>query len=225
MGQKGNPIGLRLGITENWRSQWYATKKDFGKWLVEDTKIKEFVKKKFSNAGVAKVEIERIAERIKIIVHAARPGLVIGKRGANIDVLTEDLAKFAVGRIDLDVKEVESPEMNSQIVAQSIAEQLEKRAPYKRTIRKYAEMVMSLGAKGVKIMVKGRLGGAEIARSERIAIGKLPLQTLRAKIEYGATTAIIAKGTIGVKVWICKGEVLPVKRKLVNAVDAKAGKV
>ncbi|OHB75881.1 MAG: 30S ribosomal protein S3 [Planctomycetes bacterium RBG_16_59_8] len=224
MGQKVNPISFRLGITENWRSRWYATKKDFGRWLIEDWKIRDFVKSKFAAAGIARVDIERIGAHVKVIVSVARPALVIGKRGANIDALTSDLSMIARVPVILDIKEVDNPETNAQVVSQAIAEQLEKRAPFKRTIRKYAEMIRDLGAEGVKIQVKGRLGGAEIARSEFISMGRLPLHTIRAKIDYGATTATLTKGTIGVKVWICKGEELPVKGVKAHA-NAQAGKV
>lgn len=206
MGQKVSPTGLRIGITEEWRSKWYASKKDFGKWLGEDQKIRKFVKKEYGFAGISRIDIERVGDRLHLIIHAARPGLIIGKKGAKVEQLGQDIGSLIGRPIDLDIKEIENPEMNSQIVAEAIAEQLEKRASYRRTMRKYAEMIMDVGAEGVKIQCKGRLGGAEIARAEHLVLGKLPLSTLRAEIDYATATAILTKGTIGVKLWIYKGE-------------------
>lgn len=236
MGQKISPTGLRIGITEEWRSRWYTKKKDFGKWLIEDQKIRKFVKKEYGFAGIPRIEIERVDDRPHIIIYAARPGLVIGKRGAKIEQLEQDLSAVIGSPVDLDIKEVENPELSSQIIAEAIAEQLEKRAPYKRTMRRYAETVINLGGQGVKIQCKGRLGGAEIARSDHLGLGRLPLQTLRADIDYGTATAILTKGTIGVKVWIYKGEKFTKRGSSAkdtsinreekgNANDAKEGKV
>jgi small subunit ribosomal protein S3 len=171
------------------------------------------VKKNYGFAGIAQIDIERIADTVKVIVLAARPGLIIGRRGAKVDKLSEDLEAVVGRRIKLDIVEIEKPELNSQIIAEAIAEQLEKRAPFRRTMRKYAETVSDMGGKGVKIQCAGRLGGAEIARTEKISMGSVPLHTLRANIDYGASTAILSKGTIGVKVWIFKGEVLPGQKK------------
>jgi small subunit ribosomal protein S3 len=213
MGQKINPIGFRVGITTNWSSRWYATRKNFGDWLVEDQRIRKFVQKEYGFAGISKIDIERIGEKLKVKLCAARPGLLIGKKGAKVDKISEDLG-LLVGRVvDVDIDDLETPELDAQIVGEAICEQLSRRAPYRRTMRRYAEMVMDLGAKGVKIQCKGRLAGAEIARSEYIVLGRLPLTTLRADINYGQTTAVITKGTIGVKVWIYKGERFVEKKK------------
>ncbi len=213
MGQKVNPISFRMGITEGWRSRWYAGKKNFGDWVVEDCKIRAFIKKEYGFAGLARIDIERIGEKIRISLHAARPGLIIGKRGAKVDKMSEDVGGLVGRAVEVDVKELESPEINATIVSEAIAEQLQKRSPYRRTMRRYAEMVMDLGAKGVKLLCKGRLGGAEIARSERLVLGRIPLNTLRADIDYGTATAVLTKGTIGVKCWVYKGEKFDVREK------------
>ena len=206
MGQKINPIAFRMGITAGWRSRWYTGKKNFGNWLVEDYKVREFIRKEYGFAGIARVDIERIGEKVIVTLFAARPGLIIGKRGAKVDKLSEDVGVLVGRQVDVDVKELETPELNAQIVAEAIAEQLQKRAPYRRTMRRHAEMVMDLGAKGIKLLCKGRLGGSEIARSERNLKGQIPLTTLRADIDYGVATAMMTKGTIGVKCWIYRGE-------------------
>jgi small subunit ribosomal protein S3 len=213
MGQKVNPIAFRMGVTEGWRSRWYAGKRNYGDWLVEDHKIRKFVRKEYAFAGIARIDIERIGEKIRISLWAARPGLIIGKRGAKVDKMSEDVGGLVGRTVEVDVKELETPELNSVIVAEAIAEQLQKRSPYRRTMRRYAEMVMDLGAKGIKMLAKGRLGGAEIARQERLVLGRIPLNTLRADIDYGTATAILSKGTIGVKVWVYKGEKFEEKKK------------
>ena len=206
MGQKVNPIAFRMGVTEPWRSRWYAGKKNYGDWLVEDHKIRQFVRKEYAFAGVARIDIERIGEKIRIRLWAARPGLIIGKRGAKVDKMSEDVGGLVGRTVEVDVQELQTPELNSVIVAEAIAEQLNRRAPYRRTMRRYAEMIMDLGAKGVTIQIKGRLGGAEIARCEHIHLGRIPLNTLRGIIDFAISTAITTKGTIGIKVWIYKGE-------------------
>ncbi len=221
MGNKCSPIGFRLGITQTHRARWYAQKRRFGPWLIEDQRIRVFIKKNYGFAGIPRIDIERIGDKVKIMLQAARPGLIIGRKGAKVDKLSEDLQALLQRPVDLDIKEVEHPETNAQVVAEAIAEQLERRAQFRRTVRKYAENVMDQGAGGVKVQVKGRLGGAEIARSEALAIGKVPLHTLRAIIDYGQATAIISKGTIGVKVWIYKGEVRPDK-ETAHAAHAQA---
>ena len=213
MGQKVNPIAFRMGVYDNWRSRWYATKKNFGDWLAEDQRIRRFVEKEYLFAGIARIEIERIGERVKIQVTAARPGLIIGKKGAKVDKLSEDVAALINRVVDLDVKEIETPELDAKVVGEGLREQLERRSPYRRTMRRYAEMVMDLGAKGIKILCKGRLGGAEIARSEKIVLGSVPLTKLRADIDFAMSTAILSKGTIGIKVWIYKGEKFIEKKK------------
>jgi small subunit ribosomal protein S3 len=206
MGQKVNPIGFRVGVTIPWNSRWYAVKKNFGDWLIEDQRIRRFIWRNFGFAGISKIEIERIGEKIRVIVRCARPGLLIGKKGAKVDKLSEDVGAIVGRTVEVDIQEVETPELDAQIVGEAIAEQLERRAPYRRVVRRYAETVMQNGALGVKIMIKGRLGGAEIARNEHITQGTVPLTTLRAVIDYGQSTAILNKGTIGIKVWINKGE-------------------
>jgi small subunit ribosomal protein S3 len=213
MGQKVNPLSFRMGVTIPWRSRWYASKKNFGDWLVEDSRIRDFIRKEYGFAGLSRIDIERIGEKIRITLHAARPGLIIGKRGAKVDKMSEDVGGLVGHTVEVDVKELDTPELNAQIVAEAIREQLQKRAPYRRTIRRYAEMVMDLGAKGIKLLCKGRLGGAEIARSERLVLGRIPLNTLRADIDYGTATAILSKGTIGVKVWVYKGEIFQKEKK------------
>lgn len=207
MGQKVNPVSFRMGVTEGWRSRWYASKKNFGDWLVEDARIRGFVRKEYGFAGISRIEIERIGEKLTVVLTAARPGLLIGRRGAKVDKISEDLSILIARNIDVKIRDLEVPELDAQIVGEAIGEQLGRRAPYRRTIRRYAEMVMDLGAKGIKIQVKGRLGGAEIARCEHIVLGKVPLQTLRAEIDFGMSTAILSKGTIGIKTWIYKGEI------------------
>jgi small subunit ribosomal protein S3 len=213
MGQKVNPLSFRMGVTLPWRSRWYASKKNFGDWLVEDSRIRDFIRKEYGFAGLSRIDIERIGEKIRITLFAARPGLIIGKRGAKVDKMSEDVGGLVGRTVEVDVKELDTPELNAQIVAEAITEQLQKRAPYRRTMRRYSEMVMDLGAKGIKMLCKGRLGGAEIARSERLVLGRIPLNTLRADIDYGTATAILGKGTIGVKVWVYKGEIFQKEKK------------
>lgn len=206
MGQKVRPTGLRLGITENWRSQWYAGKKDFGSLLVEDQKIRNHVKKNYGFAGIPIVEIDRTREEARVTLHTARPGLIIGRKGAGIDKLKEELEKITGRQINIKIKEVDRPELDAQLIAEGIAEQLQKRVAFRRTIRRAADTARDVGAEGVKIQISGRLGGAEIARTESILQGKIPLHTLKANIDYGFHEAVTTYGTIGVKVWIYTGE-------------------
>ncbi len=221
MGQKVCPIGFRLGITESWRSRWYADKKDFGKLLVEDQKIRKFIKKNYRFTGIPKVEIERTRdEGAKIIIYSARPGLIIGRKGSEIEKLKSGIEKIVEKGVDIKIQEVDRPELEAQLVAESIAEQLQKRAAYRRTIKKSVESTMGLGAKGVKVQVSGRLGGAEIARSEGATKGSIPLHTLRANIDYGFAESMTTYGTIGVKVWIYKG-LVDMDKGVDYAVDAK----
>ncbi|HEX7900474.1 MAG TPA: 30S ribosomal protein S3 [Planctomycetota bacterium] len=224
MGQKVNPIAFRMGVTAPWRSRWYAGKKNYGDWVVEDHRIRLYVRKEFKFAGISRVDIERIGEKIRVVLFAARPGLLIGKRGAKVDKMSEDIGGLVRRTIEVDVKEIDTPELDATVIAEAIAEQLQKRSPYRRTMRRHAEMVMDLGAKGIKMLCKGRLGGAEIARSERLVLGQIPLTTLRAKIDYGTATCILSKGTIGVKIWVYKGESFDVKKKAPKpeAVQAQA---
>ena len=209
MGQKVNPTSLRLGITETWRSRWFGNKKDYAKYVIEDEKIRRFIKKEYKFAGIPRIDIERTKDKTIVLVNAARPGLIIGRKGATIDKLTDELVRLVKHPVDLKIIEVDKPELSAQLIAELIGEQLEKRAPYRRTMRRASETVMGASAKGVKIQVAGRLGGAEIARCEDMIIGKIPLHTFRADIDYGTATAILTKGTIGVKVWIYKGDIYP----------------
>jgi small subunit ribosomal protein S3 len=206
VGQKVRPTGLRLGIVENWRSRWYARKKEFGNLLVEDQKIRQYIAKNFRFAGIPKVEIERTANDVTCVVHTARPGLIIGRKGAKVDKLREDLAHLTGKKVNINIAEVNTPELSAQLVSESVAEQLEKRASFRRTMKKAIEMTRQAGAEGVRIQVSGRLGGSEMARCETQMSGKIPLSTLRAKIDYGFATAVTTYGSIGVKVWIYLGE-------------------
>ena len=223
MGQKVNPVSFRVGITQPWRSRWYATKKHFGEWLVEDFRIRKFIRKEYGFAGISKIEIERIGDKVTVVLWAARPGLLIGRRGAKVDKISEDLSILIGRNIEVKIWDIEKPELDAAIVSEAIGEQLGRRSPYRRTIRRYAEMIMDLGAKGVKIQVKGRLGGAEIARCEFITLGKVPLNTLRADIDFGIATAILGKGTIGIKTWIYKGELFGKVEKGKSALRAPVG--
>ena len=210
MGQKVNPHGLRVGVIKEWDSRWYA-EKDFADNLVEDNKIRTFLKKKLYSAGVSKIEIERASDRVKIIIYTAKPGVVIGKGGSEIEKVKAELAKFTNKKLIVDIKEVKRPDNDAQLVAENIAQQLEKRTSFRRAMKQSIGRAMKLGAKGIKTQVSGRLGGAEIARTEQYHEGTIPLQTLRADIDYGFAEAATTYGRIGVKVWIYKGEVLPTK--------------
>ena len=213
MGQKVNPHGLRVGVIKDWDAKWYANKKDFADNLIEDNKIRTFVKKELFAAGISKIEIERAAKRIKLNIHTAKPGVVIGKGGSGIEALKVKLSKV-VGNKNLliNIVEVRNSEANAQLVAENIAAQLEKRVSFRRAMKQSIQRAMRLGAKGVKTACAGRLGGAEIARTEQYNEGTIPLQTLRADIDYGFAEADTTYGKIGVKVWIYNGEVLPTKK-------------
>ncbi|HHW00750.1 MAG TPA: 30S ribosomal protein S3 [Clostridiaceae bacterium] len=213
MGQKVNPHGLRIGIIKDWDTKWYASDKNFSEYLVEDFKIRKFIKEKLYLAGIARIEIERAANKIKINVHTAKPGLVIGKGGTGIEELRKQLVKMTGKNILINITEIKAPELSAQLVAENIASQLEKRISFRRAMKQAMSRAMKLGAKGIKTAVSGRLGGAEIARTEHYHEGTIPLQTLRADIDYGFAEADTTYGKIGVKVWIYKGEVLPVVKK------------
>ncbi|MDQ2087587.1 30S ribosomal protein S3 [Herbivorax sp. ANBcel31] len=213
MGQKVNPHGLRIGVIKDWDTKWYANDKDFSEFLVEDFKIRKFIKKKLYTAGISRIEIERAASKIKLNVHTAKPGLVIGKGGSGIDELRRQLEKLTKKNILINITEVKTPELNSQIVSENIAMQLERRISFRRAMKQAMSRTMKLGAKGIKTQVSGRLGGAEIARVEHYHVGTIPLQTLRADVDYGFAEADTTYGKIGVKVWIYKGEVLPAVKK------------
>ena len=207
MGQKVNPHGLRVGVIKEWDSKWYA-EKDFADNLIEDQKIREYVKKKLFNSGVSKIEIERTSDRCKVIVHTAKPGVVIGKGGAEIEKLKEDIQKLTDKKLVVDVKEIKRPDREAQLVAENIALQLENRVSFRRAMKSTMSRSMRAGVKGIKTAVSGRLGGADMARTEFYSDGTIPLQTLRADIDYGFAEADTTYGKVGVKVWIYKGEIL-----------------
>ena len=210
MGQKVNPHGMRVGIIKEWDSVWYADK-DFAKFLVEDNKIRKFIKKELYQAGISKVTISRTVDRAKITIYTAKPGIVIGKSGASIQLLATKLQKLSDSKVLVDIKEIKKPELDAQLVAEEIAKQLEQRVSFRRAMKYAMGRSMKMGAKGIKTSVSGRLGGADMARTEHYHEGTTPLQTLRADIDYGFAEANTTYGKTGVKVWIYKGEVLPQK--------------
>ncbi len=209
MGQKTNPIGFRVGITEGWRSRWYAPKPAFGSFLVEDEKIRKFIDDTLNRqppfAGVSKVEIERTRDEVKVILHTARPGVVIGAKGAEVDRLKERLEDLIDRRVSVNIIEIKNPDLDAQLVAEGIAEQLTKRASFRRVMKMRCEATMQPGAKGIKVICSGRLGGSEMSRTEKQIFGSIPLQTLQADVSYGYAIARCTYGTIGVKVWIYRG--------------------
>jgi small subunit ribosomal protein S3 len=208
MGQKVNPHGLRVGVIKDWDSRWYAREEKVGDLIVEDYKIRKYLKKTLYSAGIPKIEIERDNAKVKIYIHCSRPGVVIGKGGTEIEKLRKDVEKLIGKAVVLSIVEVKTPDTNAQLVAENIAAQLEKRISFRRAMKNAMSRAMRLGVRGIKIMVSGRLGGAEIARSETYHEGTIPLQTLRADIEYGFAEAATTYGRIGIKVWVYKGEVL-----------------
>ena len=210
MGQKVHPIGFRLGIIKTWDSKWFEHK-NYALWLHEDIRIREFVKKSLNHAGVSKVEIERAANNVRVKVHTARPGIVIGKRGAGLETIKKDLQKFTKNGVFIDIVEVRKAETDAQLVAENIATQLERRIAFRRAMKKSIQTAMKFGAKGIRVSCSGRLGGSEMARYEWYREGRVPLHTLRADIDYGFAEAKTTYGKIGCKVWVCKGEVLPTK--------------
>ena len=207
MGQKVNPHGLRVGVIKGWDSKWYAGK-DYEKFLLEDIKIREFIKEKLFLSGISKVEIERASNKARISIHTAKPGMVIGRQGSNIELLKSDLKKMTESAIEINIVEVKTPDMDATLVAENIAAQLERRIAFRRAMKQCVGRTMRMGAKGIKITCGGRLGGAEIARSESYREGSIPLHTLRADIDYATSTAHTTYGACGVKVWIYKGEIL-----------------
>ena len=220
MGQKVNPHGLRVGVIKNWDSRWFASDEKFGDTLVQDYKVREFLKKKLFLAGIPKIEIERDnTGKVRVFIHCAKPGMVIGRGGSEIDNLKADIEKIVNAPVIVNVIEVKPVEMDAQLVAESIANQLERRISFRRAMKGAIQRTMRMGAKGIKVMVSGRLGGAEIARSESYREGSIPLHTLRADIDYGTYEAATTYGRIGVKVWIFKGEVLPEKKQRTAAVE------
>ena len=207
MGQKINPIGLRLGINRGWDSTWFAKKKDFGKFLIEDFRIRKYIKKNILNSGVSEIIIERSSKKCTVSIHTSRPGFVIGKKGSDIEKIKNKLSKFTKNEVTLNIKEVKKPETNSYLVAENIAQQLVKRISYRRAMKRAMQSALRLGAKGIKVSISGRLGGNEIARTEWLRDGSIPSHTLRADIDYAEAEALTTYGIIGIKVWIYKGEV------------------
>ena len=212
MGQKVNPNGLRLGINKDWDSKWYANKKDFSKYLVNDVKIREYFEKNGKANGISKVQIERNSKRCEVIVHTAKPGVIIGRGGEQIEAMKKDLSKLVNEDIQISIVDIKKPDINAQIVADSIAAQIENRASFRMAQKRAIRNAMKAGAKGIKTLVSGRLGGADMARSEGYTEGTIPLHTLRADVDYATSEADTTFGKIGVKVWIYKGEILPSKK-------------
>jgi small subunit ribosomal protein S3 len=205
MGQKVNPVAFRTGIMIGWKSRWYASKKEFPELLAEDHKIRKFIKSKYRFAGIPKIEIERTRDEVKVILYSARPGIIIGRKGQEVERLQGEIQDLVGRRINIKIEEISRPEVQAQLVAEDIAEQLSKRASFRRTMKRAMEQTMDAGAKGIKIQLAGRLGGAEMARREKQSSGSIPLSTLRAKIDYGFTEAKTAQGHIGVQVWVNQG--------------------
>ncbi len=223
MGQKVNPIGLRTALTRNWESRWFAGKALFGEWLHEDLKIRSYIKSKFAQAAIARVQIERFASRVRVTIFTARPGLLIGKKGEDLEKLRNELVKLTDNReVFIEIAEVKRAETNAQLVAENIAMQLERRIGFRRAMKRAIQLAMDMGADGIKVNCAGRLGGAELARSEQYKEGRVPLHTLRANIDYGFTEANTTAGKIGVKVWICQKDITEDSE---YAVNAKKGKV
>ena len=218
MGQKVNPHGLRVGVIKDWDSKWYADA-EFSDYLVEDYNIRKFLKKKLYSAGVSKIEIERASDRVKVIIYTAKPGVVIGKGGAEIEVTKKELSKLTDKKVMVDIKEIKRPDRDAQLVAENIAQQLENRVSFRRAMKSCMGRTMRSGAMGIKTCCSGRLGGADIARAEFYSEGTIPLQTLRADIDYGFAEANTTYGKVGVKVWIYKGEILPTKGNQMEGSD------
>jgi len=224
MGQKVRPTGFRTGIMVDWLSTWYASKQDFGDLLVEDQKIRKYVKRRYKDSGISKIKIQRTREKVTVFIHSARVGMIIGKKGQEVDKLTKDLEDLCHRHIEVKTIEVNHPELDPQLVAEDIAAQLEKRSSFRRTLKKALEITMEAGAKGVRVQLSGRLAGAEMARTESGMSGSIPLSTLRARVEYGFTEAKTAQGHIGIKVWINNGDYLNPEEDS-DAPNAQAGKV
>ena len=209
MGQKVHPIGFRIGINKDWQSHWFARGKDYEKFLHEDLKIREYVRKRFKEAGISKVIVDRAADKLSVTIHTARPGMVIGRRGQEVESLRRELTQLIGYKdININVVEVRIPETDAELIAQNLAARIEQRVSHRRAMKRAVEMAMRMGAKGIKVWAKGRLAGAEIARKEWYLKGRVPLQTLRADIDYAEATAYTKYGTIGIKVWVYKGDIL-----------------
>ncbi len=213
MGQKVNPVGFRVGINRGWDSVWFAKKKDYGNYLIEDYKIREYIKNNVGNSGVSKVQIERTSKKCIVTIYTSRPGFVIGKKGSDIEKIKKNLGKFSKHELSLNIKEIKKPELNSFLVAENIAQQLVKRIAYRRAMKRAIQSALRLGAKGIRVCVSGRLAGNEIARSEWLREGSVPLHTLRADVDYSEAEALTTYGIIGVKVWIYKGEIFKKEQK------------
>ena len=212
MGQKTHPYGFRLNVIRSWSSKWYEDK-HYARWLHEDLKLRDAIKEKFANAGIASISIERAANKAKVVISTSRPGVIIGRRGAGVEQLKEELQKLTTNELFIDIQEVRKAETNAQLVAENIATQLERRVAFRRAMKKAVSIAMKFGAKGIRVEAAGRLGGAEIARDEKYREGRVPLHTLRADIEYGTAITRTTAGSVGIKVWIFKGEVLPQRRR------------
>ena len=227
MGQKVNPIGLRVGINKGWDSTWFAKKSDFGKYLIEDFKIRKYIKKNITNSGVSEIIIERSSKKCTVTIHTSRPGFVIGKKGSDIEKIKNNIAKITGNEVNVNIKEIKKPELDAYLVAENISQQLVKRVAYRRAMKRSMQSAIRLGAKGIKVMVSGRLAGNEIARTEWLRDGSIPSHTLRANIDYGFSEALTTYGIIGIKVWIYKGEVFEKdieKQKMERIKNAAAGK-
>ena len=227
MGQKVNPIGLRLGVNRGWDSVWFAKKGDYGKYLIEDYKIRQFIRKNIINAGVSEIVIERSSKKCVVSIHTSRPGFVIGKKGSDIEKIKSKISKITKDEVTVNIKEIKKPELNSYLVAENIAQQLVKRVAYRRAMKRAMQGTMRLGAKGIKVCVSGRLAGNDIARSEWLREGSIPLHTFRANLDFADSEALTTYGMIGVKVWIYKGEIFlkdVEKQKIQKVKNATASK-
>jgi small subunit ribosomal protein S3 len=227
MGQKVNPVGFRLGINRSWDSIWYAKKNDYGKFLIEDYKIRHYIRKNIINAGVSEIIIERSSKKCSVSIHTSRPGFVIGKKGSDIEKIKKNISKITDSEVFVNIKEIKKPELNAYLVAENIAQQLVKRIAYRRAMKRAMQSTMRLGAKGIKVCVSGRLAGNEIARTEWLREGSVPLHTLRANLDYSESEALTTYGIIGVKVWIYKGKIFEtdVEKKNKKVKNAATNKI
>ena len=223
MGQKVNPRGARVGVIFDWSTRWYSNKKDFAAQLKEDFKLREMLKKKFYSTGISRIDIERSASRMNVNIFTGKPGMIIGRGGKGIEELKAEVEKFVGHAVNINVMDVKSPDQDAQLVAENIAQQLEKRIAFRRAMKSSIQRAMKAGAKGVKVAISGRLGGADIARTEHYHEGSIPLQTLRANIDYGFAEAKTTYGRLGVKVWVYKGQILPKAKKVAKPVQANEG--
>jgi len=224
MGQKVNPIGLRLNINKNWNSLWFAKKKEYGQYLIEDFKIRKYIKNNLKNSGISKIFIERPTKKCIVTIFTSRPGFVIGKKGSDIDKIKTNLSKISTSEISVNIKEIRKPELDAYLVAENIAQQLEKRIAYRKAMKRAMQSTLRLGAKGIKVTVAGRLAGAEIARTEWLREGSIPLHTLRAEVDYGEAEAKTTYGIIGVKVWIYKGMIFEKYKKKIDDQEVTTNK-